>query len=183
MRAHLGLGGVRLAFAVLVVLASPGGRPLAPAQPAAAAARGASLFLGQTRFENGGTPCGSCHRLSSLGFPNGGTVGPDLSSAYQTLGPEGMDVTLKTLFFPTMMPLFEKRPLTAGEQDALKALLQQSPASPAGAGETAALAAIAAAGFLVLAAITWMAGRRRLHGVRAPLVVRLARKRGGLRHT
>jgi hypothetical protein len=186
MRTHRGPGGSRLAFASALILIAAGAstRPTSaqsstpassPARPSPAGAvqsspGGAALFVGQARFENGGPPCGSCHQLSTLGFPNGGTVGPDLSPAYQTLGPDGTDVTLKTLFFPTMVPLYEKRPLTTAEQDALKVLLQQASPTAQEGRYTAELAGIAAAGFLALVALTWIAWRHRLLGVRAPLL-------------
>jgi hypothetical protein len=156
-----------------LMAACPAARAAAQAAPAGAsrlADQGGRLFLGQARFENGGPPCGSCHQVSTLPFPNGGTVGPDLSGAYTMLGDEGTDVTLQTLFFPTMMPLYEKRPLTAPERQALKALLQQ--ARPAGAttGGTPLVAGIASVGFLLLLVVAWLASRHRLVGVRAPLV-------------
>jgi hypothetical protein len=71
-----------------------------------------------------------------------------------------------------MVPLYEKRPLTPPEQQALKALLQQ--AAPAGTGSrgTIELAGIAAAGFAALLALTWFAWRHRLRAVRAALVHR-----------
>jgi hypothetical protein len=179
-------GPTRLAFAVFlpVLLVFAGDPWAAAAQPSTARApaavqQGARLFVGQARFENGGPPCGSCHQVSNLTFPNGGTVGPDLSAAYETLGPEGTDVTLQTLFFPTMMPLYEKRPLTPAEQQAIKALLQQAaPAGPPGR-NTVELAGFAAAGFLVLIALAWLAWRHRLRAVRAPLVRRATA--GGVR--
>jgi hypothetical protein len=168
-----------LVIASLVLLVtSSWTRPAAQSQAANAAPQpaepGARLFLGQVRFANGGPPCAACHQLSSLAFPNGGIVGPDLSLASETLGEEGTTLALQTLFFPTMMPLYDKRPLTPDEQQAMKALLMQTRApAPPGQG-TLELAGIAGLGFLVLAAAAWLASRRRLRGVRAPLVRRTA---------
>ncbi len=138
---------------------------------------GRELFLGQVPFQNGGPPCAACHRIAALGFPNGGLVGPDLSGVSQTLGPDGVDVTLKTLFFPTMMPLYSQRPLIASEQQALKGFLLQSQGPPAGQTDTLVLGVLALGGLIVLLAATWVTGRRRLRGVRAPLV-RAARREG-----
>ena len=166
----------RLRFVIGLLLLVTAGDGWSAAQNSAppvgpsATERGSRLFLGEVRFENGGPPCGSCHRLSSLGFPNGGTVGPDLSPAYRTLGEEGTDVTLQTLFFPTMMPLYERRPLSQSEQQALKTLLKQAEPTAAAGWVTAALAGIAGLGFLVLMAVAWLAWRHRLRAVRAPLV-------------
>ncbi len=154
---------------LLLVVVLPLSTILAVA-PAASTEEGRDLFVGRTRFQNGGPPCASCHAISALGFPTGGAMGPDLSGIYQTLGPEGTDVTLQTLFFPTMMPLYEKRPLASAEQRALKAFLAQAPTTPVGQANELRLAALAVGGLIVLLAATWLAWRNRLRGVRAPLV-------------
>ncbi len=152
----------------------------AAAQPASSPEQyGRALFTGQARMQNGGLPCASCHSISGLGFPNGGAMGPDLSGIYQTLGPDGTDAALQTLFFPTMMPIYDKRPLTPGEQKALKAFLAQAGTTPVGQRETLVLAAAAVVGFIVLLALTWLAWRGRLRGVRAPLVA--GARAGGVR--
>ncbi len=164
-----------LAAAILLLLVigavtASAAPPQAPDPAPQLAVQGTRLFLGQARFQNGGPPCGSCHRLSTLPFPNGGTVGPDLSSAYQLLGDDGTALALQTLFFPTMMPIYQNRPLTAAEQQALAVLLKQaSPAGPA-VPETLELAGIAGLGFLALLAVSGLASRGRGRTVRASLV-------------
>ncbi len=156
---------------VLLLVADSVHPILAGAQsPLSSERQGRDLFAGRVRYQNGGPPCGSCHAISSLGFPNGGALGPDLSGIYQSLGPDGTDVTLQTLFFPTMMPLYEKRPLTPAEQRALKAFLARAGTTPVGQHDTVWLAALAFGGLVVLLALTWLAWRSRLRGVRAPLV-------------
>jgi ubiquinol-cytochrome c reductase cytochrome c subunit len=143
------------------------------AQPASSPEQlGRALFVGQSPMQAGGPPCGSCHSISGLGFPNGGVMGPDLSGIYQTLGPDGTDAALQTLFFPTMIPIYDERPLTPAEQRALKAFLVQAGTTPVGRRDTLVLSAAALAGFVLLIAITWVARRGRLRGVRAPLVAR-----------
>jgi len=97
-------------------------------------------------------------------------VGPDLSGAYEMLGPEGVDATLQTLFFPTMQPIYEKRPLTPEEQRALKAFLQQAGGSAGGQRDTLAIGGFAIGGFLALMAAAWLRWRHRLRPVRAMLV-------------
>ncbi len=134
--------------------------------------RGRQMFAGQVRMRNGGPPCASCHAFASLGFPNGGALGPDLSGIYDMLGPEGTEAALQTLYFPTMMPLYEKRPLTTDEQRALEAFFRQSGTPSPARNDTPWLAALAVAGFLVLMGLTWLAWRNRLGGVRASLVRR-----------
>ncbi len=164
--------GARAAIAavafVSTALAAGSARAGSPAS--SPAQYGRALFTGEATMQNGGPPCASCHSISGLRFPNGGALGPDLSGIYQTLGPDGTDAALQTLFFPTMMPIYDKRPLTAAEQRGLKAFLAQAGTTPVGQRDTLVLAAAALAGFVVLLAITWLAWRGRLRGVRAALV-------------
>ncbi len=150
-----------------VVLAST---VLCAAPAASSPDPGRALFTGQSHMQNGGPPCAACHAISGLRFPNGGMVGPDLSGIYQTLGPQGVDVMLQTLFFPTMKPIYDQRPLTASEQQALKAFLAQAGTTPVAERDTLVLGVLALAGFVVLVLVTWLAWRGRLRGVRAPLV-------------
>lgn len=165
--------GARAVLAIAFVSAALGAVSAHAAQPGSSQEQyGRALFTGQAGTQNGGPPCASCHSISGLGFPNGGAMGPDLSGIYQTLGPDGTDAALQTLFFPTMMPIYDKRPLTPGEQKALKAFLAQAGTTPVGQRDTLALAMAALVGFIVLLAITWLAWRGRLRGVRAPLVAR-----------
>ncbi len=164
------VSGAPLPLVLLLVAASllPALAGAQNAQPAEQPGR--DLFVGRLRFQNGGPPCASCHAISSLGFPNGGTMGPDLSGIYQSLGPEGTDVTLQTLFFPTMLPLYEKRPLSSDEQRALKAFLSRAGTAPVGERDAFWLAAFAVGGLVVFLAFTGLAWRSRLRAVRAPLV-------------
>ena len=134
------------------------------------APNGASLFAGTVRFQNGGPPCAACHAASGLPFPNGGSLGPDLSQATARLGSEGMDTALQTLFFPTMTPIFDEHPLTVAEQHDLKSFLKQAQSSPATPDPTPVMASIAVVGLLVLLAFTWGVWRNRLRGVRRTLV-------------
>jgi hypothetical protein len=48
---------------------------------------GEALFIGRIRLANGGLPCISCHSVSGLAFPNGGTMGPDLTGVYNRFRP------------------------------------------------------------------------------------------------
>ena len=175
-----GARGARVAIAVAFVCAALAAVSARAGQPPSSPEQyGRALFTGQARMQAGGPPCASCHSISGLGFPNGGALGPDLSGIYQTLGPDGTDAALQTLFFPTMMPIYDKRPLTPGEQKALKAFLAQAGTTPVGQRGTLVLAVAALVGFIVLLAITWLAWHGRLRGVRAPLVA--AARAGGER--
>ena len=167
------------AFVFCLLLAVP-----LMAQPSAAvgfqpgsAAAGRALFLGTVRFRNGGPACSACHSVAGLSFPEGGTMGPDLTRVYSKMGPEGLNSALETLFFPAMTPLFRYRPLTANERRDLAALFEsvdrQQPASL-----TPAIGAISLAGFFILIAVTGVAGRHRVRSVRRALLER-ARVRTG----
>ncbi len=151
------------------------------AQPRAAGAgdarAGLALFSGDVPFANRGPPCGSCHDITGLAFPGGGTLGPDLSQSYSTFGPDGTAVVLATLYFPTMSPVFAGRLLTPAEQRDLTALLvhtSQQPAQPDS--DTAWVALLGLAAFAFFALLAFVAAMRRLKGVRAPLVERRTRR-------
>lgn len=172
-------------LAALLILGLASVELRAPNAAAAAAdeqatAAGGELFSGTVPFQNGGPACATCHSIGGLAFPNGGTMGPDLTQSYTLLGEPGMDATLETLFFPTMMPIFEGRLLTPDEQRALKAFLRQAQSSAPAANITWELLLLACAGcaaLLLLAAVFW---RWRLQGVRCSLVAttRAAEVRG-----
>ena len=150
--------------------------PAGRAEPGSVAA-GRALFLGTVRFQNGGPACSACHSVAGLPFPEGGTMGPDLTRVYSKMGPEGLNSALETLFFPAMTPLFRYRPLTANERRDLAALFEsvdrQQAASP-----TPAIGAISLAGFFILIAVTGVAGRHQVRSVRRVLLER-ARVRTG----
>ena len=131
--------------------------------------QGEMLFSGQTPLAHGGPACIGCHSVGGLPFPNGGTLGPDLTQATFRMGNEGIQSALKTLYFPAMVPLYKTRPLTADEQQDMAAFLQHAEASAPPA-PTRQVAAIAGVIFVLLVLITWRAGRGRLRGVRRRLV-------------
>src|SRR5512140_766029 len=96
---RLRTSGARAAFAVAFASVALAALCAHAAQPASSPEQlGRALFAGRSPMQAGGPPCGSCHAISGLGFPNGGVMGPDLSGIYQTLGPEGTDAALQTLF-------------------------------------------------------------------------------------
>ncbi len=144
---------------------------------------GRALFTGTVRFKNGGPPCFACHSVAGLPFPHGGSLGPDLTTTYTKLGLPGMEAAMRTLFFPTMTPIFRSRPLTVLEQQDLKALFEEG-AGAGGRGEgrgargegrgvpegTTAITGIACAGCLGLLAVTWGLWRNRPGPVRGGLV-------------
>lgn len=138
----------------------------------ASAARGAGLFEGTIPFRAGGPACGACHTAAGVSFPNGGTLGPDLTTAYARYGPDAMQTIIASLFFPTMMPVFQNRLLTPAEQADLLAFFAESSkaAGPPNVAPAIDIASIVVA--LILFALTALLWRRRTVGVRHALVAR-----------
>lgn len=138
---------------------------------------GELLFKGSERFDAGGPSCLSCHSVAGVGALGGGRLGPDLTGAFAKFGGEqGLSSVLKTVPFPTMAPIFSRKPLTAAERADLVSFLataseSQRPASAVG--KLVAFAAVAAGLLVILALGIW---RRRLNGVRKPLVHRAKRE-------
>ncbi len=91
-----------------------------PAQPGAPgdgdAQQGRSIFVGQTRLSQGGTPCIACHSVEGIGLLGGGGLGPDLTQVYTRYGHSGLAAALDSLPFPTMQGIYANRQLSPKEQ-------------------------------------------------------------------
>lgn len=137
------------------------------------ATRGKNLFKGSTDFEAGGPSCLSCHSIAGVGALGGGQIGPDLTDSFAKYGGvQGLRAALKTVPFPTMVPIFSRKPLTEREQVDLVAFLESAPdqARPSGtSGKLIGLSLSAAALITLIGLVVW---HRRLPGVRKPLVNR-----------
>jgi hypothetical protein len=143
------------------------------------ASRGERLFTGEVRFRKGGPSCVSCHSIAGLPFPNGGTLGPDLTRASAKLGPQGMPSAMQTLFFPAMTSIYDPRPLTLEEQGDLITFFQEAGTRQRPRWITHAIALGAFVGLSILLAITRFVWRDRLISVRRTLVEKAVRP-GGL---
>ena len=78
-------------------------------------------------MSNGGPQCMACHSVAGLGTLEGGSVGPDLTPAFNKWGHEqGLTGVLANMPFPTMILIYRSHLLTTGEQVALVAFLRQS---------------------------------------------------------
>ncbi len=110
----------------------------------------------------------ACHNISGLPFPGGGTVGPDLTGIASKFG-AGVDATLATLPFPTMKPIFERRPLAAAERQDLEAYFRKEN-GPAGPNSAFKMALPALGGLLLLIALIWAIWRDRFTTVRKALL-------------
>lgn len=105
---------------------TPAGAKLARAIVEGDIDAGSRLFLGQTRLENGGVACGSCHSVSNIGAFGGGTLGPDLTAVNIKYRDPELILILQNPNFPTMTEMFRDRQLTEEEIVKLFAYLQNS---------------------------------------------------------
>lgn len=141
--------------------------------PQGDAERGRELFVGNAKLEHGGPPCMSCHSISGIGALGGGTLGPDLTEAYKAVGGDsGLASFLGSVPTPTMNAVWSKHPLTPQEIADLSAFIKEGAVSARPVSVLAqliVLAIIAAIVLVIIAAAYW---RRRLRGVRIPLVAR-----------
>ena len=130
--------------------------------------RGKSLFLGSERFEREGASCASCHTMAGLGSLGGGSLGPDLTGAYESFG----DGYIAFLGTGTMAPIFEDQPLTPQEETDLGAFLAlgAGDSEPSSLGAAARFAAIGIGGALVFLALGLVIWRDRLGSVRRRLI-------------
>ncbi|GIV27246.1 MAG: hypothetical protein KatS3mg027_1060 [Bacteroidia bacterium] len=87
--------------------------------------KGAKLFDGRLRFQNGGPTCISCHNVNSYNVTGGGSLAKDLTDSYTRIGEEGIKSVLSGLPFPAMKNSFEKHPITEEEAAAIAAFLRQ----------------------------------------------------------
>lgn len=148
-----------------------------PTPPAGAVARGEQLFKGSKRFAAGGPACLSCHSVAGVGALGGGRLGPDLTGAYVKYGgQQGLDAALRTLPFPTMLPIFSRNPLTAAERADLVAFLATAPERQRAASAAGKLVGFSVAAVCLMAILGLGIWRHRLNGVRKPLVNRSKRK-------
>lgn len=150
---------------------APSPAPAPTPAPTGDAERGKHLFTGAERLSAGGPACLSCHSIAGVGALGGGALGPDLTGAYAKYGgAQGLTSALTAMTFPTMAPIFAGRALTARERADLVAFLAAAPARERTAGAAGKLIALAVglAVLIVLASLVFW--RRRLTGVRRPLV-------------
>lgn len=173
----------RWAGAVLVLLVmlfpmslvgQPSVTATSPESQQGSASRGESLFMGKTHFLNGGPACISCHSVAGLPFPNGGTLGPDLTHTYGKLGPAGTQAAMQTLYFPTMIPVYRDHQLAPQEQADMVAYFRTTVAEAKPQAQWTTQILILAAFMLgiIFVALTAFFWRKRVLSVRRALVAR-----------
>jgi mono/diheme cytochrome c family protein len=114
-----------------IALNSPEGNPPVSEEPPATADitssqidQGRALFVGRTRFANGGAACSSCHNVRTDAVMTGGSLAKDLTTAVTRLSRPGVEAMMKSPPFPAMRTAFEGKPLEAHEMTAVSAFLQ-----------------------------------------------------------
>lgn len=142
--------------------------------PPGSSSRGESLFMGRTHFRNRGAACISCHSIAGLPFPNGGTLGPDLTHTYEKLGPAGIQAAMQTLYFPTMIPVYRDHQLIPQEQADIVAYFKATTAEakPQSQWTTQTLILAAFVLGIIFVALTAFFWRKRVLSVRRALVAR-----------
>ena len=165
------MSGYRLICLTVATLALMLACPLGKASAAGDPGRGEALFVGRTPFANGGAPCFACHSQKGVGLSAGASFGPDLSSLYDDYGADGVAGVLESLSFPSMEPIFAKRPLTEAERADLLAYFERT-AKLSETPDSGLLALQVIVGVGVLLAIALLIGKRRMREVRQPLIDR-----------
>jgi mono/diheme cytochrome c family protein len=134
---------------------------------------GRALFTGEQSLANGGTHCISCHTTSDMGGLGGGSLGPDLTKLYSRYGGEmGLVPVLLSLPFPTMQGIFSKHPLIESEAAHLTAYFAQTDKLEEKPSMDYVISGISVFGFIILYILIHLIWRKRLTGVRKPLVGR-----------
>ena len=167
-----------VACLISVLLSEIAGAQSIPTAVTGSSSRGERLFTGLDHFRNGGPACVSCHNIAGLEVPGGGTLGPDLTGAYQKLGPNGAQSALQTLYFRVMTPIYTAHPLMPDEQIDLVAFLEQAGSGPAPKGNTAAILLAAIVLGAIFVGFTGLLWRDRVRSVRGAMVARAMRQQG-----
>ena len=106
--------------------------PVSSDQPATISAdaidRGKQLFIGDTRFVNGGATCNSCHNVKKLGIISGGALAKDLTDIPTRMDYQGTKAIITGMLSgtPAMQQSFGNKPLTEEEIAALSAFLSNN---------------------------------------------------------
>ena len=86
---------------------------------------GRSLFAGQRAFAGGDAPCSACHRAGDA-MPYGGTLGPDLATAYARHQDKALASVLARGCVPRARPSRAVPALTDQEAFAVRAFLRDT---------------------------------------------------------
>jgi len=140
--------------------------------------QGKALFLGTTRLTNGGPACMTCHSVVGIGALGGGALGPDLTEVFSRYGGQaGLTAFLGNPSTTTMNAVWTSQPITDEERADLVAFFESAtaPARPASLLWTLAGLSGGGAAVMIVAAQVWW--RKRLMGVRKPMIARANAKK------
>lgn len=141
-----------------------------PAVPAGDFEMGKALFEGREPFEKGGPACISCHTTSDVSGLGGGTLGPDLTKVNSRFG--AITPALVNVSFPTMRGVFSEKKLLGEETTHLTAYFAKTKKLDEKPSMDFTIILISIGGFILLYILTHLIWRKRLTGVRIPLVGR-----------
>jgi mono/diheme cytochrome c family protein len=148
-------------------------KPVVPTAPAGDPEIGRALFIGEQSFANGGPACIACHTTSDVSGLGGGTLGPDLTKAHSRFGGDiGLNSILVSLPYPTMQGVFSKKPVKKDEAAHLTAYFAETNSLTEKPSMDFTISMISIGGFIILYLLTHFIWRKRLTGVRIPLVGR-----------
>ena len=116
-----------------------------------------------------------CHNVDSNGLLGGGALGPDLTNVSSRYTEAGLAAILLEPG-PVMKPIFAEHPLTPQEQADILAFMQASAGQPETNWEGLVLG-ISFVGLLAAIGLIGFMFRRRLHGVRRPMVAEARSKK------
>ena len=173
----LRLTAANLGACLLLALASPAANAQAGSPDLSGSPeRGEALFTGAAQLANDGPACVACHTVAGIPFPGGGALGPDLTHAYQKLGPTGTQSAMQTLYFQVMTPIYSRHPLLPEEQADLMAFLKQAETGSSAEWITSAILGAAIVLGAIFVGITGVLWRHRVRSVRGSLVRRATRQ-------
>ncbi|HET6284328.1 MAG TPA: cytochrome c [Polyangia bacterium] len=84
------------------------------------------LFQGRVALNNGGLACAACHAIEEDGRKSGGTLGPDLTTAYVRYRDRALTLFLKNPCSPRLPESWTRTYLMPDESFALKAYLRHA---------------------------------------------------------
>jgi mono/diheme cytochrome c family protein len=151
------------------LISSPPSADISAALPPGNAENGKALFLGLVHLENGAPFCGGCHSLNSAGILGGGTLGPNLTNAYNKYGDAGLGAIISNEPFLSMRPQYMNNPITAQETADLIAFIKSEGGQPE-INRDPIVIGISLVGFLVIIIAMAFVWRGRLRSVRKQLV-------------
>ena len=158
--------------------AAPAPTSAAAELPTGDAENGKTLFLGTTRLTNGGPACMTCHSVVGIGALGGGTLGPDLTDVFNRYGGQaGLAAFIGSPSTTTMNAVWTNQPMTDQERADLVAFFETTtvPARPVSMLWTLAGLSGAGAAIMIASAQVWW--RKRLMGVRKPMIARANAKK------